>query len=72
LAKIAKRGVSVFPLEVYGFLVGTSEMVYVALAVGRNSKWQEAAAARRQPFGKFSPLVEPANRLMSFDGDFDF
>jgi hypothetical protein len=42
LAKIAKHGVNVFPLEAYGFLIGTSEMIYAALAVGKTSKWHEA------------------------------
>ncbi len=43
LAKIAKHGVNVFPLEAYGFLLGTSEMIYAALPVGKTSKWHDAA-----------------------------
>ncbi len=43
LAKIAKHGVNVFPLESYGFLVGTPQIIYAALPVGKTSKWAEAA-----------------------------
>ncbi len=41
LAKIAKHGVNVFPLEAYGFLIGTQDMIYAALPVGKTSKWDD-------------------------------
>jgi hypothetical protein len=43
LAKVAKHSVSVFPLEAYGFLIGTLEMVYAALPVSKTSKWHDAS-----------------------------
>jgi hypothetical protein len=43
LAKIAKHSVNVFPLEAYGFLIGTQDIIYAALPVGKTLKWHTAA-----------------------------
>ncbi len=42
LAKISKHSVSVFPLEGYGFLIGTQEIIYAAIPTGKTTKWGNA------------------------------
>jgi hypothetical protein len=59
LAKIAKHGVNVFPLEAYGFLIGTQGMIYAALPVGKTSKWHDDA----DRFADLELAFEPARSL---------
>lgn len=44
-SKVTKHGLNVYPLEAYGFLIGTPApaFIYTALPAGKTSRWYEPA-----------------------------
>ena len=59
LAKISKHAVNVFPLEGYGFLVGTQNVIYAALPVVKTSKWHDS----EDRFARLETAYEQAKSL---------